>query len=91
MYTITEYLEQLQTSVFNINIRSRSSDRLPLIREPIYEIYHHRQWRRRHRSGTDPANGDPEQGIPRNMPFENFPKDWLWPLCSLGKEYFIKA
>jgi nitrite reductase (NADH) large subunit len=39
----------------------------------------------------DPAEGDPEHGIPKGTPFENLPEDWSCPLCGLGKEYFKKA
>jgi nitrite reductase (NADH) large subunit len=39
----------------------------------------------------DPAEGDPEHGIPKGTPFENLPEDWVCPLCSMGKGAFQKA
>jgi nitrite reductase (NADH) large subunit len=39
----------------------------------------------------DPAEGDPEHGIPKGTPFEKMPDDWVCPLCGMGKERFEKA
>jgi nitrite reductase (NADH) large subunit len=39
----------------------------------------------------DPAEGDPEHGIPKGTPFENLPEDWVCPLCSMGKGAFQKV
>jgi nitrite reductase (NADH) large subunit len=39
----------------------------------------------------DPAEGDPDHGIPKGTPFENLPDDWVCPLCGMGKEQFQKA
>jgi rubredoxin len=38
----------------------------------------------------DPAEGDPEGGIPAGTPFEELPEDWVCPACGVGKEYFEK-
>lgn len=38
----------------------------------------------------DPAEGDPDNGIPPGTPFENLPEDWECPVCGAGKEDFIK-
>ena len=39
----------------------------------------------------DPAEGDPEHGIPKGTPFEELPDDWVCPLCSVGKDNFEKV
>jgi rubredoxin len=36
----------------------------------------------------DPAEGDPDGGIPPGTPFENIPNDWVCPLCGATKEDF---
>ena len=36
----------------------------------------------------DPANGDPDAGIPAGTTFENLPADWVCPLCGAGKGDF---
>lgn len=36
----------------------------------------------------DPAEGDPEQGIPPGTPFEDLPDDWVCPDCGAEKEDF---
>ena len=38
----------------------------------------------------DPAEGDPESGIPPGTPFEDIPEEWLCPACGVGKEMFEK-
>ena len=38
----------------------------------------------------DPAQGDPDNGVPPNTPFENLPDDWQCPVCGVGKEEFSK-
>ena len=38
----------------------------------------------------DPAEGDPESGIPAGTPFKDIPEEWLCPACGVGKEYFEK-
>ena len=39
----------------------------------------------------DPAEGDPEHGIPAGTPFEELPDDWKCPRCKNGKEKFNRA
>lgn len=39
----------------------------------------------------DPAEGDPENGIPVGTPFDKLPNDWVCPLCGLGSDRFDKA
>ena len=36
----------------------------------------------------DPAEGDPDGGIPAGTPFESLPEDWYCPVCGVGKEEF---
>lgn len=36
----------------------------------------------------DPAQGDPEGGIPPGVPFDRLPDDWVCPICGSGKEEF---
>lgn len=36
----------------------------------------------------EPAEGDPENGIPPGTPFSELPDDWTCPACGVGKEYF---
>ena len=36
----------------------------------------------------DPAEGDPENGVPPGTAFENIPDDWVCPLCGAGKDEF---
>lgn len=39
----------------------------------------------------DPSEGDMENGIGPETPFEDLPDDWVCPVCGLGKEHFSKA
>ena len=39
----------------------------------------------------DPAEGDPDRGIPPGTPFEDLPDDWVCPLCGAEKEDFTKV
>ncbi len=39
----------------------------------------------------DPAEGDPEGGIPPGTPFEELPDDWVCPECGAEKEMFEKV
>lgn len=39
----------------------------------------------------DPAVGDPDNGIEPGTAFEDLPKDWLCPLCGVGKDEFSKV
>jgi len=36
----------------------------------------------------DPAEGDPDNGVPPGTPFEELPDDWVCPLCGVDKELF---
>lgn len=38
----------------------------------------------------DPAEGDPDSGIPAGTAFEDLPEDWECPICGVGKEDFEK-
>jgi rubredoxin len=37
----------------------------------------------------DPAEGDPDGGIPPGTAFEDIPADWVCPACGARKEDFI--
>lgn len=39
----------------------------------------------------DPAEGDPDAGIPPKTSFENLPDDWECPICGVGKGEFEKV
>ena len=39
----------------------------------------------------DPAEGDPEHGIPAGTKFEDLPADWKCPRCRQPKEKFNRA
>jgi rubredoxin len=39
----------------------------------------------------DPAEGDPDGGIPKGTPFEELPEDWVCPVCSAAKDQFEKV
>ena len=36
----------------------------------------------------DPAQGDPENGIAPETPFEELPDDWVCPVCGVSKDEF---
>lgn len=36
----------------------------------------------------DPEKGDPTQGIKPGTPFKDLPKDWICPVCGVGKDQF---
>jgi rubredoxin len=38
----------------------------------------------------DPMEGDIENNIPAETPFEDLPDDWVCPLCGAEKQYFEK-
>lgn len=38
----------------------------------------------------DPAEGDPDNGIPPGTPFEDLPADWTCPICGAGVEDFTE-
>lgn len=39
----------------------------------------------------DPAEGDPDNGIPPGTPFEDLPEDWTCPICGAGTEDFSEV
>lgn len=39
----------------------------------------------------DPAEGDPDNGIPPGTPFEDLPDDWVCPICAADKEDFSRV
>ncbi|NLW07659.1 MAG: High molecular weight rubredoxin [Clostridia bacterium] len=39
----------------------------------------------------DPAEGNPNKGIPQGTPFEELPDDWTCPVCGAGKDVFEKV
>jgi len=39
----------------------------------------------------DPAEGDPDNGVPKGTPFDQLPDDWVCPVCSVGKDEFEKV
>jgi rubredoxin len=38
----------------------------------------------------NPAEGDPDGGIPPGTPFEKLPDDWTCPVCGARKNQFVK-
>jgi rubredoxin len=36
----------------------------------------------------DPVKGDPDNGTPSGVAFEELPADWTCPVCGAGKEEF---
>ncbi len=36
----------------------------------------------------DPAQGDPDGGVPPGTPFEEVSEDWVCPVCGAGKDAF---
>mgnify|MGYP000850944448 FL=1 len=36
----------------------------------------------------DPAQGDPDNNVPKGTPFAELPADWTCPVCGAGKEEF---
>jgi rubredoxin len=36
----------------------------------------------------DPAEGDPDGGVPPGTPFEDIPNDWFCPVCGARKADF---
>jgi rubredoxin len=39
----------------------------------------------------DPAQGDPDNGVPPNTSFESLPEGWQCPVCGVGKDEFEKV
>ena len=37
----------------------------------------------------DPAEGDPDSGIPPGTPFEDLPDDWHCPICFVSKSEYV--
>jgi len=37
----------------------------------------------------DPAEGDPENNIPKGVPFDKLPDDWICPVCGADKSEFL--
>ena len=37
----------------------------------------------------DPAEGDPDSGIPPGTPFEEIPDTWFCPVCGARKRDFV--
>ena len=40
---------------------------------------------------SDPAEGDPDNGVAAGTAFDAVPADWVCPLCGAGKDQFSKA
>ncbi len=38
--------------------------------------------------GYDPAQGDPDNGVPAGTPWEKVPAGWVCPVCGAEKENF---
>ena len=38
----------------------------------------------------DPAQGDPDNGVPAGTKFEDLPDDWSCPVCGASKDQFEK-
>ncbi|MEW6078429.1 MAG: rubredoxin [Thermodesulfobacteriota bacterium] len=38
----------------------------------------------------DPAEGDPDNGVPAGTAFEKLPEDWTCPVCGASKDEFSK-
>jgi rubredoxin len=39
----------------------------------------------------DPAEGDPDNNVPPNTPFDKVPEDWVCPICGASKDQFSPA
>lgn len=39
----------------------------------------------------DPVEGDEEGGIEPGVAFEDFPEDWVRPVCGVGKDEYEKV
>lgn len=39
----------------------------------------------------DPAEGDPDNNVPPNTPFDKVPEDWVCPICGAPKDQFAPA
>lgn len=38
----------------------------------------------------DPAEGDVDNGVAANTPFESLDDSWVCPVCGVGKDQFVK-
>ena len=38
----------------------------------------------------DPVEGDPDNGVAPNTPFEKLPDEWVCPVCGAGQDMFSK-
>ena len=36
----------------------------------------------------DPAQGDPDNGVPPGTPFEKLPSEWVCPICGAPQDQF---
>jgi rubredoxin len=36
----------------------------------------------------DPAQGDPDNGVPPGTPFEKLPTEWVCPICGATQDQF---
>ena len=36
----------------------------------------------------DPAQGDPDNHVPPNTPFDKFPPEWVCPICGATQDQF---
>jgi rubredoxin len=36
----------------------------------------------------DPAEGDPDGGVPAGTSFEKLPEEWVCPICGSGRDEF---
>ena len=36
----------------------------------------------------DPAQGDPDNGVPPGTAWDDVPEDWVCPECGVGKDQF---
>ena len=39
----------------------------------------------------NPAEGDPDNKVPPNTPFDKVPEDWVCPICGAAKDQFAPA
>jgi rubredoxin len=36
----------------------------------------------------DPAQGDPDNNVPPNTPFDTLPREWVCPICGASQDQF---
>ena len=36
----------------------------------------------------DPAQGDPDNNVPANTPFDKLPPEWVCPICGAAQDQF---